>query len=243
VSGGEGAREGAARSEGRMSTLSLRVLDALSDGEWHDYEEVIEAAQYSIAPGEAYRWGKERSQAAVDTRSMDDIIASGRRSQTVGIINNLVGNKRIERNINGRSNEGKKLRLLQPAPQVYVIRDDDDRIQVYTWMQGVSTLVNIHILDLKAQTSNPKQEAESVKKIFDSLPSRMAGKDEIMSACRALMNRHNIAAAMKSLMEEGFDEFPQPPPPRTSDDSTPEPNNSQGDTSPAPTTRWGMTYE
>lgn len=189
-----------ARTEGRLSTLSLRILDVLDDGEWHDYEEVVEAVQYSIPPGEAFRTGREKSAAVVDNRDMDDVIASGRRSTTIGIINNLVGNRRIERNVNTRSNEGKKLRILERVPHVYVVRDENDQIHVFPWVQGGMGQIAIHVLDMKAESADPKAEAAAVKKIFDSLPKRMMGREMVQRACRLLMNRHNVAAALQDLM-------------------------------------------
>lgn len=208
-----------ARSESRMSSLGLRILAFLEDGEWHDMEDVIYGVQYTIPPGEAFRAGEKVSNATVRTRSNDEIMESGRRSLTVTMVNNLVSNGRVEK-VGGKSRTATKMvRLKEKVPQIFVVRDQYGNLSVFP---HTDITLAVHVLDAMApEPDNPEESALAVKQIFDSLPFRMTGKEEVQQVCRYLMNRHNIAAALRAVMDDsGFgdakpDLIGEPQPSRT----------------------------
>jgi hypothetical protein len=181
----------------RMSPLALRILAVLDDGEWRGQNDLIEEVQYTIPPGEAFRIGKQRyAGKGEDRRDMEDVIAAGRRYQTTTIINNLISNGRVERNTTKR-NEHKELRLAQRLPQLYVVRDQEGTLKVYDH-NGQS--ISVHVVDAWANSDDPEADAEVVKTIYNSIPVRMQGREEVQAVCRHLMNRYNVAAKMRSFL-------------------------------------------
>lgn len=185
-----------AQTEARVSPLALRILAALDDGEWHNLEDVIDAVQYTIPPGEAFRIGQQPAQARSYRRTQDEIIASGRRGKTVNTINSLVSNGRIERRGSKRS-EPKYLRLMRTVPQVYVVREADGTLSTYSALRGEE--VAIHVIDAWRESDNPKEDARAIQEIRDSIPPRMVGASEVKEACRKLINRLKVAEAFHSL--------------------------------------------
>lgn len=196
-----------ATTESKLSSLGLKILSLLEDGEWHDQEDIIEASMYIVPPGEAFRHGQSRSRSVEDRRSQDDIIYSGRRSKAVSMINNLVQNNRVERDGEGRGNP-KRLRLIRQVSRIYVLRDENDDLKV---IYQSSPAFAVHVIDAWARSTDPAGDAERVKEIFTTLPYRMDGKEEVEKVCRKLMNRLNIEASLKRFeasFEDPIEETP-----------------------------------
>lgn len=195
------------QSDSKVSPLGLRILAILDDGEWHDQEEVIEQAMYMIPPGEAFRHGKSISNAIVDRREMDDVIASGRRAKTVSMINNLAQNNRVERLGEKGRNKPKQLRITRQVARVYVIRDSNDDLYV---IQQNSPAFALHIIDAWAKSEDPAADAEKIREIYETIPARMQDREKVEEVCRKLMNRLNVDAALQKMMNT-YDDKPNEP--------------------------------
>jgi hypothetical protein len=189
-----------AQTESKLSSLGLKILSLLEDGEWHPQEDIIDGAMYLIPPGEAFRHGQQKSRSLADRRSQDDIIHSGRRSKTVAMLNNMAQNRRIER----EDRDGEKwVRVQRPVANIYVLRDENDNLQVV--FQKDPGFV-VHVIDAWARSTDPEGDAERVKQVFETLPYRMEGKEEVQKVCRALINRLNVEAAMRRFYEPKNDD-------------------------------------
>lgn len=180
----------------RLSDLSLRILALLEDGEWHDWEDVIDAVMYTIPPGEAFRYADRKSMAQNDSRTQDEKIAAGRRGKVVEIINNLVTNDRIERE--SESHRGsKKLRLVEDICPIYVLRQSDGTLTVE---KGINENVIVHIIDAwSTGTGDPQEDLKWLKNIEDTLPNRLPGRENVLNTCRQLKNRLNVRRAFTRL--------------------------------------------
>lgn len=185
------------QSDSKLSALGLKILAILDDGEWHDQEEVIEKAMYMIPPGEAFRHGRAISNAIVDRRDMDDVIASGRRSKTVAMINNLVQNNRVERLGEKGRYKPKQLRITRQVARIYVVRDEHDNLFV---VQQNNPAFAVHIIDAWAKSEDPAVDAERIKEIYETIPVRMPDRERVENVCRKLMNRLNVDAAVQRMM-------------------------------------------
>lgn len=182
------------QSETRLSDLAIRILKALEDGEWHDQEDVIEKVQYLIPPGEAFRIGESIS--VGKNRSMDDIIQSGRRARTVTMINNLLANNRIQRVGEKGRGKPKSLRVTRSVQNVYVVRDRNDNLKVY-YQQHPDVV--IHVIDQWARSDDPERDSKHIKEVFETIPLRFPNREEVVDACKGLMNRLNVDATLRQL--------------------------------------------
>lgn len=198
----------AVKPDSRMAPVTLKVLDALADGEWHDQEDVIEAAMYVTPPGEAFRHASKRSNALVDRRSQDEIIASGQRTKAIDSINSLIANGRVERDGADATNtgaSGKRIRMIEDMIVVYVCRSKDGAISVHP---SKSHKVAIHVIDSMASDTDvdPQAELDVVSKLFEAMPKRIVDKDRLQSVFRELMNDLSIRATFRRAADSLFTE-------------------------------------
>lgn len=208
-------------SDSRLSALSLRVLDVLEKhGDWMSQEDVIEESQYIISPGEAYRFAEEKSKAVVDTRDMDEKIASGRRKRTVGIINSLVQNGRVERRGGTGRYDHKELRLARRVTQVYVVRDEVNEISVH-WIKDPD--VAVHVIDVQRRSGDPAADARALVETLEGLPYNLPNREAIEALLRKQINRLNVDAAMAKVVEPFEDTSPRTPPSTPVSDRPPTP--------------------
>lgn len=194
----------AVRTDSRMSPVTLKVLSLLEDGEWHDQEEVIAEAMYIIPPGEAFRIGQKRSSATVDRRSQDEIIASGQRSKTVDTLNSLISNNRVERegaDPTHTAAKGKRVRLVEDIPVVYVTRAKDGTLSVHnTNRQRIA----VHVIDAQTKTEPDRvgEELRDLRAVFEAIPNRVEGKDRLQAVCRSVLNDLSVRNALVEASRE-----------------------------------------
>ena len=184
-----------AQSDSKLSNVALRILAVLEDGDWHDLEELVDAVQYTIAPVEAFRFAQDKLGAETKL-NQDDLIASGRRSKTIMILNNLVTSNRVERRGGKGRKDPKYFRLRESVPLVYVVRDAAGNLRTYVHASG-SQHVSVHVLDAWATSTDPKSDAATVKDVLHTIPKRMTGRKEIEDVGRTLLNRYNVASVMQ----------------------------------------------
>lgn len=181
-----------------LSPLSMKVLDALEDGEFHDREDIIAAVMYTIPPGEAYRHAVSRatSETYKERKSRDEIIAAGRRRWTIDTINSLIANDRVEQEGGKGRHDTKMIRLTKGVYPVYVLRESDGALSVQHGLP-VDMNVTIHVID--AWAPDDDADIDRIKQIEESVPTRLPGRDKVIATCRQLKNRLNVRRAFARL--------------------------------------------
>lgn len=185
-----------AKSETRLSPLALKILAVLDHGEWLDQEDLIEQVQYSVSPGEAYRYAQDTSRADSRTRDMDDMIAAGRRAKTITVLNSMIGTGRVEREGEPGRGKPKKVRLAKRVSHVYVVRDKNDDLHVYS--QGTPG-VAVHVIDAWAKSMDPAQDSKTLVEVLEGVPASFPNREKVEKALRGLINRLNVDATVKSM--------------------------------------------
>lgn len=161
----------------KPSPFTLKIVYALEDGEWHKQEDVIDAVQYTIPPGEAFRISEGRSSANATTQEM---IEAGRRRKSTQTINSLISNGRVERR--GRGGDA-ELKLLDGGSSVFVVRTRDGRLIVDQYR--ATNQVTVYVLDEQSE----EDQRDMANLIEEALPPRMARQSEILDVCARIQSK------------------------------------------------------
>jgi hypothetical protein len=181
-----------------LSTLSLKIMGLLDDGEWHEYGSIVEEAMLVTPPGEAYRIAEKSRTSALRRQGRDpsatprlknveygEIVAFGQRAKATATIHSLCENGRVQkRDINGK----KSLRLIRPTPRmIYLINENGERSLHYYAKHVVVTEI-----DLRALTLASKAQLEAKLEELSTFPERFPKVMELRKTIQSMINERNI---------------------------------------------------
>lgn len=173
----------------RMGVVPRFILEFLSDGKWHEHEEVVQVAMPITPPGVAIRLVEQRrssNKGAPKKRkrpmTTSQQIASGQRSAAVTAINSLVDVGRVERVI---TDDKKMVRLCKPFHRVLIVREKGE-LEAYKTASEVS----ISVFDLDAFRTMSREELEEADRELKTFRRDFPGVTRVR-------NELNVALALR----------------------------------------------
>lgn len=178
----------------------------LEDGEWHEYNEVVENSMLVVPPGEAVRIAEKARTGAIRRTGREaggrtknteygQIVAIGQRAKTTQTIHAMCNNGRIER----RDAEGKKmLRLIRATPRIiYLIDEQGNRTLNYP-----SNHILVTEIDMRELRLASKLELESKLMELSTFPERFPRVTELRHTIQEILARRRIDEMMCQFNKE-----------------------------------------